>query len=54
VVTPGLSNCRVHVDDLFAAGDRVAVAFPVTYTHDRSGRDLAMTGVKSYRLQMDG
>ncbi|MPY57129.1 ester cyclase [Streptomyces spongiae] len=51
VLTPGLSNCRVHVDDLFAAGDRVTVAFTLTYTHDRSGRDLTMTGIKSYRLR---
>ncbi|WP_328885053.1 ester cyclase [Streptomyces sp. NBC_00316] len=51
VLTPGLSDCRVQVDDLFAAGDRVTVAFTLTYTHDRSGRDLTMTGVKSYRLR---
>ncbi|MFF2627025.1 ester cyclase [Kitasatospora griseola] len=51
VLTPGLSNCRVRVDDLFAAGDRVTVAFTLTYTHDRSGRDLTMSGIKSYRLQ---
>ncbi|WTP61640.1 ester cyclase [Streptomyces phaeochromogenes] len=51
VLTPGLSNCRVQVDDLFAAHDRVTVAFTLTYTHDRSGRDLTMTGVKSYRLR---
>lgn len=50
VLTAGLSNCRVQVDDLFSAGDRVTVAFTLTYTHDRSGRDLTMTGVKSYRL----
>ncbi|MEE4543169.1 nuclear transport factor 2 family protein [Streptomyces sp. V4-01] len=49
-LTPGLSGCRVRVDDLFAAGDRVTAAFTLTYTHDRSGRDLTMTGVKSYRL----
>ncbi|MFE0462935.1 ester cyclase [Kitasatospora sp. NPDC058965] len=51
VLTPGLSNCRVQVDDLCAAGDRVTVAFTLTYTHDRSGRDLTMTGLKSYRLR---
>jgi ketosteroid isomerase-like protein len=50
VLTPGLSHCRLRVDDLFAAGDRVGVAFTLTYTHDRTGRDLTMTGVKSYRL----
>ncbi|MGW4440598.1 ester cyclase [Streptomyces sp. NPDC004596] len=51
VLTAGLSGCRVQVDDLFSAGDRVTVAFTLTYTHDRSGRDLTMTGVKSYRLR---
>ncbi|QEU89931.1 ester cyclase [Streptomyces kanamyceticus] len=51
VLTPGLSNCRVRVDDLFAAEDRVVVAFTLTYEHDRTGRDLTMTGVKSYRLK---
>ena len=51
VLTPGLSDCRVGIDDLFAAGDRVTVAFTLTYTHDRSGRDLTMTGLKSYRLR---
>jgi ketosteroid isomerase-like protein len=50
VLTPGLSDCRVRVDDLAAAGDRVTVAFTLTYTHDRTGRDVTMTGVKSYRL----
>ncbi|MFF4234045.1 ester cyclase [Streptomyces sp. NPDC001820] len=49
--TPGLSNCRVQVDDLFTADDRVTVAFTLTYTHDRCGRDLTMTGLKSYRLR---
>jgi ketosteroid isomerase-like protein len=51
VLTPGLSHCRVRVDDLVAAGDRVTVAFTLTYTHDRTGRDLTMTGLKSYRLE---
>ncbi|WP_052868787.1 ester cyclase [Streptomyces niger] len=51
VLTPGLSNCRVRVDVLFAAEDRVTVAFTLTYHHDRTGRDLTMTGVKSYRLR---
>jgi ketosteroid isomerase-like protein len=50
VLTPGLSDCRLRVDDLFAAGDRVTVAFTLTYRHDRTGRTLTMTGVKSYRL----
>ncbi|GAA3656331.1 hypothetical protein GCM10022267_48190 [Lentzea roselyniae] len=50
VLTPGLSNCRVQVDDFFAAADRVSVACTLTYTHDRSGKDLTMSGLKSYRL----
>ena len=50
VVAPGLSNCRMHIDDLFAARDRVTVAFTMTYKHDRSGRDLTISGLKSYRL----
>lgn len=50
VVTPGLSDCRVRVDDLFAAADRVIVAFTLTYRHDRTGCDLVMTGLKSYRI----
>ncbi|WP_151476408.1 nuclear transport factor 2 family protein [Streptomyces albicerus] len=51
ILTPGLSNCRVQVNDLFAAEDRVTAAFTLTYTHDRTGRDLTMTGIKCYRLQ---
>jgi ketosteroid isomerase-like protein len=51
VVTPGLSHCRVRVEDLFSAGDRVVVAFTLTYRHDASGRDVVMSGVKSYRLK---
>ncbi|WP_369034163.1 MULTISPECIES: ester cyclase [Streptomyces] len=51
VLTPGLSDCRVRVDDLFAAADRVTTAFTLTYTHDRTGRDLTMTGIRSYRLE---
>jgi ketosteroid isomerase-like protein len=51
VLTPGISNCRMRVDDFFAAGDRVTVAFTMTYTHDRTGRDLVMSGLKSYRLR---
>lgn len=50
ILTPGLSRCRVRVDDLFSAADRVTVAFTLTYWHERSGRELAMTGIKSYRL----
>ena len=50
VLTPGLSDCRVHIDDLLATGDRVTVAFTLTYRHDHTGRDLTMTGLKSYRL----
>jgi ketosteroid isomerase-like protein len=51
VLTPGVSNCRMRIDDFFATGDRVTVAFTLTYTHDRTGRDLVMSGLKSYRLR---
>jgi ketosteroid isomerase-like protein len=50
VLSPGLSNCRVKVDDLFAAGDRVTVAATLTYRHDRSGQDATMSVCKTYRL----
>jgi ketosteroid isomerase-like protein len=51
VLTPGVSACRVRVDDLFAARDRVTVSFTLTYTHDQTGKDLTMTGTKCYRLR---
>ena len=51
VLSPGLSACVVRVDDLFAARDRVTVAFTLTYTRARTGEDLVMTGHKSYRLR---
>ncbi|MBR7828466.1 nuclear transport factor 2 family protein [Actinospica sp. MGRD01-02] len=50
VLSPGLSNCRVKVDDLFAAGDRVTVAATLTYLHDRSGHEATMSVCKTYRL----
>jgi ketosteroid isomerase-like protein len=50
VLSPGLSNCRVKIDDLYAAGDRVTVAATLTYHHDRSGQDATMSMCKSYRL----
>jgi len=50
LITPGLSLFRVHIEDLFAAGHRVVVAFTLTYRHDASGRDVVMSGIKSYRL----
>lgn len=53
VAAPGLSSCRVRVDDLFAARDRVTVSFTMTYTHDRTGKDVTMTGTKSYKF-LDG
>ncbi|MCB5910064.1 ester cyclase [Streptomyces pinistramenti] len=40
-----------QVDDIFSADDRVTVAFTLTCTHGRSGRDLTMTGVKSCRFR---
>jgi ketosteroid isomerase-like protein len=51
VLSPGISACRVRVDDLFSARDRVTVSFTLTYTQERTGRDLIMTGTKSYRLR---
>jgi ketosteroid isomerase-like protein len=51
VRTPGLAACQIVVDDLFAARDRVTVAFTLTYTRERTGEDLVMTGHKSYRLR---
>jgi ketosteroid isomerase-like protein len=51
VRSPGLSVCVVRVDDLFAARDRVTVSFTLTYTQERTGRELTMTGTKCYRLR---
>lgn len=50
VLSPGLSNCRVRIDDLFAAGDRVSLAATLTYRHDRSATDVTMSVCKTYRL----
>ena len=50
VRSPGLSACVVRVDDLFAARDRVTVSFTLTYTQERTGRELTRTGTKCYRL----
>lgn len=50
ICTPGLSDCRVRIDDLYGAGDRVTAVFSLTYRHVRSGTDVTMTGIKSYRL----
>lgn len=51
VRSPGLSGCVVRVDDLFAARDRVTVSFTLTYTRERTGEELVMTGTKCYRLR---
>ncbi len=51
VLTPGLSACRVRIDDLFAARDRVTVSFTLTYTREQTGQELVMTGTKCYRLR---
>lgn len=48
VRTPGLAACRIEIDDLFAAGDRVMVACTVTCTRAGTGRQLTLTGLKSY------
>ena len=50
VRSPGLSNCRMKIDDLFAAADRVTVAATMTFRHDRSDRDVTMSVCKTYRL----
>ena len=50
VRSPGLSNCRMKIDDLFAAADRVTVAATMTFRHDRSDRDVTMSICKTYRL----
>ncbi len=41
----------MRVDDLFAAWDRVTVSFALTYTQERTGKELTMTGTKCYRLR---
>jgi len=51
VRTPGLAACRIQIDDLFAARDRVTVACTVTYTRAGTGQRLTLTGLKSYRLR---
>ena len=51
VRTPGLAACRIRIDDLFAARDRVMVACTVTYTREGTGQQLTLTGLKSYRLR---
>jgi ketosteroid isomerase-like protein len=51
VRTPGLAACRISIDDLFAARDRVMVACTVTYTRAETGQQLTLTGLKSYRLR---
>lgn len=51
--TPGLSDCRITIHELVAAGDRVTAVFALTYRHDRSGADVSMSGIKHYRI-VDG
>ena len=51
VRTPGLAACRIEIDDLFAARDRVMIACTVTYTRAGTGQQLTLTGLKSYRLR---
>lgn len=41
VRTPGLSECRMGIEDFFAARDRVTVAFTMTYKHDRAYHQVA-------------
>jgi ketosteroid isomerase-like protein len=51
VRSPGLSACAVQIEDLFAARDRVTVSFTLTYTQERTGNELTMTGTKCYRFR---
>ena len=51
VKSPALSACVVRVGDLFAARDRVTVSFTLTYTQERTGKELTMTGTQCYRLR---
>jgi ketosteroid isomerase-like protein len=48
--TPGLTDCRMEVIELFAAGDRVVVYFRNTYRHEATGRDVTQTGLKMYQV----
>lgn len=47
---PGLRCTDIEVHELFAAGDRVAVYFTQHLLHEPTGRNLAMTGLKLYRV----
>lgn len=51
VLMPGVSACRVRIDDMFAARDRVTVSFTLAYTRERTGEELITTGTKCYRLR---
>jgi ketosteroid isomerase-like protein len=51
IKTPGLSDCRVEIVELFAAEDRVVVYFRNTYRHAASGRDVVQTGLKMYQVR---
>ncbi|MGH3164921.1 MAG: ester cyclase [Trebonia sp.] len=52
VLSQGITACSVRIEDLFAARDRVTVAFTLTYKHERTGdKDVIMTGVKSYKFR---
>jgi ketosteroid isomerase-like protein len=51
VLTPGLTCTRLDVEELVELGDRVVVAFTMTYRQDRTGRTATMPGMKMYRLE---
>jgi hypothetical protein len=51
VHTPGLSDCRMEIIEMFAAGERVVVYFRNTYRHDATGRDITQTGLKMYEVR---
>jgi predicted ester cyclase len=46
----GLTCTRVEVIELFASGERVTVYFRQHLVHDRSGREVTLTGIKMYQV----
>ncbi|NUR49579.1 MAG: nuclear transport factor 2 family protein [Hamadaea sp.] len=50
-VTPGLTDCRMEIVELFEAGDRVVVYFHNTYRHEASGQDALQSGLKMYEVR---
>ena len=50
MVSPGLSNTRIEIIELFAAEDRVVAYFNSTYRHDATGKDVVQSGIKMYQV----